>query len=81
MNTPVSRIDLAQTQREPDSNPGRLIVNGARFHIGASPGFQNAAMNAGWLPAGKGEPAIGVSAPVEASSVTPLTVAAPSWVT
>ena len=33
MNAPVSRIDLAQAELEPGSEPGSLFVNGARFHI------------------------------------------------
>jgi hypothetical protein len=33
MNAPVSRIDLAQAKREPGSEPGRLPVIDAEFHI------------------------------------------------
>ena len=33
MNAPVSCIDLTQARLEPGSKPGRLFVNGARFHI------------------------------------------------
>jgi hypothetical protein len=29
----VSRIDLAEAKLEPGSEPGRLFVNGVRFHI------------------------------------------------
>jgi hypothetical protein len=33
MNAPVNRIDLTHAELEPGSAPGRLFVNGARFHI------------------------------------------------
>ena len=36
MNAPVSRIDLAQAKLEPGSEPGRLVMNGARFHLSFS---------------------------------------------
>jgi hypothetical protein len=36
MNAPVIRIDLAQAMREPGSEPGRLFMNGARFHLSFS---------------------------------------------
>ena len=66
---------------KPGSEPARLTVIDMRFHILVAPRFQNVAMNFGWLPAGKGEPAMGVSAPVKRSSLKPLILAAPSLAT
>lgn len=69
-NAPRARFRASQAARERWAVPNFIF-----------PGFQNVTMNSGCLPAGKGEPDMGVSAPVAPSNLKPEIFAAPSLAT